>query len=63
MNTLLQLRLAITTLILFVASFATQAQSKNSPPVAREGFWVIETPAKGHQCIVRFYTNEQKLIY
>jgi hypothetical protein len=63
MNTLSYLRLATTAFMLLAASFATQAQSKNNPPVAREGFWVIETPAKGQQCTVRFYTNEQKLIY
>lgn len=63
MNTLLQPRLAITVLMILVASFGTQAQSKNSPPVVRDGFWVIETTPKSHQCTVRFYTNEQKLIY
>ena len=63
MNTLLQLRSAITAIMLLAASFGTQAQSKNSPPVARDGFWVIETTPKSHQCTVRFYTNEQKLIY
>ena len=63
MNTLLQPRLAITVLIILAASFGTQAQSKNSQPVARDGFWVIETTPKSHQCTVRFYTNEQKLIY
>ncbi|GAB4032474.1 hypothetical protein [Spirosoma jeollabukense] len=63
MNTLLQPRLAITVLMLIAASLTIQAQSKNNPPVARDGFWVIETTPKSHQCTVRFYTNEQKLIY
>lgn len=45
------------------ASFATQAQTKKESVVPRQGFWVIETPPKNRQCIVRFYTNDRKLIY
>ena len=31
--------------------------------MAQLGFWVVETPQKGQQCTVRFYTNDNKLIY
>ena len=44
-------------------SFAAEAQSKNEPPIVRDGFWVVETPAKSRECTVRFYTNDRKLIY
>lgn len=63
MNTLSQLRLAVTAVLLVAASFATQAQSAKEPQVSNDGFWVVEAPAKGHQTIVRFYTNDQKLVY
>lgn len=63
MNTISQLRLPVTAILLLVASFTTQAQTRKESLVAHEGFWVIETPSKRHQCIVRFYTDDQKLIY
>lgn len=58
-----QLRFAITAILIFTASFATQAHPPKQSVGSHDGFWVIETPPKSHQCIVRFYTNEQKLIY
>ena len=63
MNTTSTLRLAVTTVLFIAASFTLQAQTPKESLVAREGFWVIETPPKNHQCIVRFYNDEQKLIY
>lgn len=63
MNHFLQFRPLLVALLLFSASFATKAQTKNAPPVALDGFWVVETPAKSRECTVRFYTNDRKLIY
>ena len=63
MNTRSQLHLAVTALLFVAASFATQAQTKNESVVPNAGFWVIETPPKSHQCIVRFYIDDQKLVY
>lgn len=63
MNTTSFLRLAVMAVLLSTASFSTQAQSKQAPVVSREGFWVIETPPKSRQCIVRFYNNQNQLIY
>lgn len=40
-----------------------QAQSQPVPVPASQGFWVVETPAKGRQCTVRFYTSQRELIY
>lgn len=57
------LGLAIVILLTIVALVPTQAQSKKGPIVSHEGSWVIETSAKGRQSIVRFYTNESRLIY
>ena len=61
MTRFFHIRSVLATAFLIVASFAAQAQPK--PIVAREGFWVIETAPKSRQCTVRFYTNDQKLIY
>lgn len=63
MNTISQLRLAITAVLILTASLTIQAQTNKEPFVSQEGFWVVETPLKSRQCIVRFYTNDQKLIY
>jgi hypothetical protein len=63
MNTISYLRLALLAILLTATSFTAQAQKKQAPIVAREGFWVIETPAKGKECIVRFYTNTNQLVY
>ncbi|UFH54929.1 hypothetical protein [Spirosoma sp. KNUC1025] len=63
MNTISHLRLAIMAVLLTTASFTAQAQSKKESLAPREGFWVIETMPKSRQCTVRFYTDDQKLIY
>ncbi|GAB4011801.1 hypothetical protein GCM10028808_26270 [Spirosoma migulaei] len=63
MNTSSQLRLAFIALVFTTSSFAAQAQTTKEQPVAKDGFWVVETAPKSDQSIVRFYTNEQKLIY
>ncbi|MBD2751708.1 hypothetical protein [Spirosoma validum] len=63
MNTISQLRLAVMTQLFLAASFSTQAQTKKESLISSEGFWVVETPVKSRHCIVRFYTDEQKLIY
>ncbi|MVM30861.1 hypothetical protein GO755_12535 [Spirosoma sp. HMF4905] len=63
MNTISQLRLAFVALLFTTASFTTQAQLKKEQPIAKDGFWVVETMPKSQQSIVRFYTNEEKLIY
>ena len=57
------LRLAVIILLAIVTLVPTQAQSKKGPIVSHEGSWMIETPAKGRHSIVRFYTNESRLIY
>lgn len=56
-------RLALVAALLLFASFAIQAQAKKELLTPRNGFWVVETPAKSRQCIVRFYTDEKELIY
>ena len=58
-----QFRLAFAALLLVTLSFTAQAQTRHESPIVRDGFWVIETPPKSRQCIVRFYTNDQTLIY
>ncbi|MVM40732.1 hypothetical protein GO730_28660 [Spirosoma sp. HMF3257] len=63
MNTSSQLRLAFAALLFTTVSFATQAQTKKEQPVAKDGFWVVETAPKSKKSTVRFYTNEQKMIY
>ncbi|GAB4047497.1 hypothetical protein [Spirosoma litoris] len=63
MNTISPLRLAFVALLFTTASFGTRAQTKQEQPVAKDGFWVVETAPKSQQSIVRFYTNEQTLIY
>lgn len=63
MNTHSPLRLAVTAVLLLITSFATQAQAQKESLAPRDGFWVVETPPKSRQCIVRFYTNDNKLIY
>ena len=63
MTRLFHVRSVLATALLIVGSFAASAQSKKEPIIARDGFWVIETPPKSRQCTVRFYTNDQKLIY
>lgn len=63
MNTISYIRLAVMAALFSTASISAQAQSRQAPVVPREGFWVIETPPKGHQCTVRFYDNQNQLIY
>ena len=63
MKTISQLRLAFVALLFTTASFATQVQKTKEQPVAKDGFWVVETAPKSRQTIVRFYANEQKLVY
>jgi hypothetical protein len=63
MKSSLQRRLSLIALLLLTISLTTQAQKRNDIDVPRDGFWVIETPAKSRQCTVRFYTSDQRLIY
>ena len=51
------------TTLLMTASFAAQAQPKKETLIPLDGFWVVETAPKSRQCTVRFYTNDQKLVY
>ncbi|MBO0935871.1 hypothetical protein J2I47_04860 [Fibrella sp. HMF5335] len=64
MNISVNVRSAFVALLL-VASLAGQAQPRKAkaPIVSREGSWVIEMPARGRQCVVRFYTDQSQLIY
>ena len=53
----------LTALLFATISFAAQAQQKSGTPVPHDGFWVVEAPAKGHSCTIRFYTTDKQLIY
>jgi hypothetical protein len=63
MTRFFHIRSVLATALFIIGSFTVQAQSKKEPIVARDGFWVVETAPKSRQCTVRFYTNDQKLIY
>ncbi|AUD04288.1 hypothetical protein [Spirosoma pollinicola] len=63
MKRLFLFQLGLAALLCYAAPLASQAQTKHESPVARDGFWVVETPPKGDSCVVRFYTNDKKLIY
>lgn len=63
MNASSPVRLVLLTILLVTASFTAQAQPKKETPTPRDGFWVVETAPKSRQCTVRFYTNDQKLVY
>ncbi|WP_420151117.1 hypothetical protein [Spirosoma sp.] len=63
MNALSQIRLAVAAVLCIAASFTAQAQTKKESLAPHEGFWVVESTPKNRQCTVRFYTNDQKLIY
>lgn len=63
MNTLSPLRRVFLATLLITASLTAQAQTKKESVVPREGFWVVETAPKSRQSIVRFYNDDQKLIY
>lgn len=63
MNTRSKLRPILLSTLVALATITAHAQSKQAPIVARDGFWVTETPAKGRYSIVRFYTNQNQLIY
>ncbi|MBN8822282.1 MULTISPECIES: hypothetical protein [unclassified Spirosoma] len=63
MNTRKHLCLTIIGLFFLAASFGAQAQSLNTFTTPQDGFWVIETTPKSSVSIVRFYTNDQRLIY
>ncbi|GAB2515385.1 hypothetical protein [Spirosoma aerophilum] len=58
-----QRRLSLTALLFLSILFTTQAQKRNDIDIPRDGFWVVETTPKSRQCTVRFYTNDQRLIY
>lgn len=54
----------ITLIILFALPMApVRAQAKKVPVVVREGSWVVEWTPKSRRCVVRFYNNQQALIY
>lgn len=66
MKTIAYLRLAVMAILVATASFSARAQTakiKKAPIVAREGSWVIEWNPKDHHCLVRFYNNQQQLVY
>lgn len=63
MNTITPLRTAIVAILCLTASLSAQAQTINNSLAPREGFWVVESQPKSRNCLVRFYTNDQKLIY
>lgn len=63
MKTTPKLRCALLAAWVGLASFAAPAQVKKAPIVTREGSWVIEWAPKSRQSIVRFYNNQQQLIY
>jgi hypothetical protein len=63
MNTHSPFRLASIATLLLIASFTTQAQVQKESLAPHNGFWVVEIPPKSHQCTVRFYTNNNLLIY
>lgn len=63
MKTIPTLRFIFLAVLLGLTSLVAPAQVRKAPIVAREGSWVIEWTPKNRQSIVRFYTNEQQLIY
>ncbi|WP_338873382.1 hypothetical protein WBJ53_30390 [Spirosoma sp. SC4-14] len=64
MNTITSFCTAIATVLVATASLATaQSQQVRESMVPREGFWVVESQPKSRECTVRFYTNDQELIY
>jgi hypothetical protein len=63
MNTLPYFRLVTIAILTAFSSISAPAQQKKAPIVIREGSWVVEWVSKSHQCIVRFYNNQQQLIY
>ncbi|GAB3943624.1 hypothetical protein GCM10028805_10120 [Spirosoma harenae] len=65
MNTLAKFRLAVVALSLLASSVAVEAKPLNDkePVVSTNGFWVIETAPENATSTVRFYTNDQRLIY
>lgn len=63
MNTRKHLCLTFIGLFLLVISFGTKAHSLNPSIPPQDGFWVIETAPKSTVSTVRFYTNDQRLIY
>lgn len=56
-------RFFLIALLLITASLPAKAQTPKLPIAPREGFWVVEWIPKNKQCTVRFYTDEQELIY
>lgn len=63
MITLSHVRSLLIALLLIASSLPTKAQTPKLPIAPREGFWVVEWIPTNRQCTVRFYTNEQELIY
>ena len=57
------LRIAAIAILLAFCSISGFAQIRQAPVVAPEGSWVVEWTPKNRQCIVRFYDNQQQLIY
>lgn len=55
---------AVLATALFLSTFTlTPAQIRPQPATYREGSWVIEWTPKSRSCIVRFYNDQQQLIY
>lgn len=63
MNAKPYLRLALVALFFLFTHVAVQAQNRQEPVIAREGFWVVEWSPKSRSCIVRFYNEQRQLIY
>ena len=65
MKNLQHLRLAALSALLIVTALTTSVGKPQKPvrSFPRVGFWVVETTPQHRQCLVRFYNNEQQLIY
>ncbi|MBD2700200.1 hypothetical protein IC229_06110 [Spirosoma sp. BT702] len=63
MKTTSTIRLALTAFLLTFATFTIHARKVDEPLLPRDGFWVVESQPKSKQCTVRFYTENQTLIY
>jgi hypothetical protein len=57
------LRLALVAFFFLSTHAAVQAQNRQAPTIAREGFWVVEWMPKNRSCIVRFYNDQRQLVY
>ncbi len=63
MKTISYLRLAVLAILISLGPLTANAQARKVSLASQDGFWVIETPPHGRQCIVRFYNDQNQLIY